>query len=93
MRALWHDILLAESDNCVNVEGNYYFPPQDVRMAYLQPSDTRTECSWKGTAHYYDVVTDSGRNPDAAWSYPNPFDAARHIAGHIAFWKGVEIQE
>jgi uncharacterized protein (DUF427 family) len=30
-------------------------------------------------------------NPNAAWFYPQPFDAAKQIAGHVAFWKGVEV--
>ena len=31
-------------------------------------------------------------NKDAAWYYPETKDAAKHIAGRIAFWKGVEIE-
>jgi uncharacterized protein (DUF427 family) len=32
------------------------------------------------------------RNADAAWFYPEPKDAAKEIAGHIAFWKGVRVE-
>jgi len=90
-RAIWHETILADSDKCVIVEGNYYFPPDSVNFGYLQPSETLTESGWKGTAHYYDVVLQDTRNTDAAWSYPEPKDAARRITGHVAFWKGVEI--
>ena len=38
------------------------------------------------------VVVDGALNKDAAWYYAAPKDAARHIAGHIAFWKGVEVR-
>jgi uncharacterized protein (DUF427 family) len=31
------------------------------------------------------------RNVDAAWYYANPKDAAKEIAGRIAFWKGVKV--
>ncbi|MBB5361386.1 uncharacterized protein (DUF427 family) [Deinococcus humi] len=31
------------------------------------------------------------RNPDAAWYYPQPKDAAQQIRDRVAFWKGVEI--
>jgi len=31
-------------------------------------------------------------NPAAAWYYPDPSPAARHITGRIAFWKGVKIE-
>ncbi|NPE29719.1 DUF427 domain-containing protein, partial [Methanococcoides sp. SA1] len=28
---------------------------------------------------------------DAAWSYPEPKEAAKEITGYVAFWKGVEV--
>jgi uncharacterized protein (DUF427 family) len=34
---------------------------------------------------------DGETNVDAAWYYPEPKDAAREIAGHVAFYKGVEV--
>jgi uncharacterized protein (DUF427 family) len=34
-----------------------------------------------------------GRNDDAAWFYPSPTDAAKEIADHVAFWKGVMVEE
>jgi uncharacterized protein (DUF427 family) len=30
-------------------------------------------------------------NPDAAWYYANPKDAAKEIAGRVAFGNGVQI--
>ena len=48
-------------------------------------------CPWKGTASYYDVVVGDAVNKDAAWYYPDTKDAAKHIAGRIAFWKGVKV--
>jgi uncharacterized protein (DUF427 family) len=30
-------------------------------------------------------------NPDAAWYYPQPKEAAAEITGYVAFWKGVEV--
>ena len=30
-------------------------------------------------------------NPDAAWYYPEPKDAAKNIKNYVAFWKEVEI--
>jgi uncharacterized protein (DUF427 family) len=91
-RATWNGAVLAESDEVEIVEGNVYFPPEAVRPEYLKPSDTHTVCSWKGTASYYTVVVDGLENPDAAWYYPEPLDAARHVEGRIAFWKGVTVE-
>lgn len=30
-------------------------------------------------------------NPDAAWYYPEPNEAAAEIRDHVAFYKGVEV--
>jgi len=36
---------------------------------------------------------DGAVNPDAAWYYPAPKDAAAQIKDHVAFWRGVEVSE
>ena len=36
-------------------------------------------CPWKGTASYYALEVDGQTNPDAAWYYPEPSDAAAQI--------------
>jgi uncharacterized protein (DUF427 family) len=38
------------------------------------------------------VVVDGEVNADAAWYYPEPKDAAKNIAGYIAFWRGVKVE-
>ena len=91
-KAIWNGQVLAESDETIVVEGNHYFPPTAVKQEFLQPSNTHTVCSWKGDCSYYDVVVDGMVNPDAAWYYPAPKEAAKKIAGYIAFWKGVRVQ-
>ena len=93
MRAIWNDTVLAESDDTVVVEGNHYFPHDSVNWEYFEPSDTHTTCPWKGVASYYSVVVDGQRNPDAAWVYPEPKPAASQIAGGLAFWHGVQVEE
>ena len=91
-RAVWNGAVLAESDRCVVVEGNQYFPPDAVRRDHLRPSATHTTCPWKGVASYYDVVVDGQVNRDAAWYYPEPKDAAKQIRDHVAFWRGVTVE-
>jgi uncharacterized protein (DUF427 family) len=92
VRATWNGAVLAESDRTVVVENNHYFPPDSIRKEYFKPSQTHTVCSWKGTASYYDLDVDGQVNRDAAWYYPTPLDAARQIAGHVAFWRGVKVE-
>ncbi len=91
-KATWEGTTIAESDNCVVVEGNQYFPPESVRKEYLKPVDKTTVCPWKGVANYYDIVIGEKRNPAAAWYYAAPLPAASNIRGHIAFWKGVRVE-
>lgn len=91
-KAIWKNTVLAESDQCVMVEGNHYFPLASVHREYLKPSDTHTVCPWKGKASYYTVEVNGERNPDAAWYYAEPSAAAREIKDHIAFWKGVRVE-
>ncbi len=92
-KATWNGATLAEAEAAKTrlVEGNVYFPPEAVNMAFFKPSDTHTFCPWKGTCSYYDVVVDGQVNKDAAWYYPRTKDAAKHIEGYIAFWKGVSV--
>ena len=93
--ATWNGKVVAQAPAGAveRVEGNVYFPSGAVKREYLQPSDTHTVCGWKGTASYYHVAVDGDVNRDAAWYYPEPKDAARNIAGYIAFWKGVTVTE
>ncbi|MCL6543414.1 MAG: DUF427 domain-containing protein [Roseiflexus sp.] len=91
-RAIWNGVVIAESDATIVVEGNHYFPPDSVNREYLRESDTHTICSWKGVASYYDIVVNDAVSRDAAWYYPEPKEAARRIAGYIAFWRGVKVE-
>ena len=90
-QAIWNGKILAESDDLVNIEGNQYFPVSSLNMEYFEESDTHTNCPWKGIASYYTVEVDGAKNPDAAWYYPTPSEAAMAIKDRVAFWKGVEI--
>jgi uncharacterized protein (DUF427 family) len=92
MRATWKGEVLAESDETVVVEGNHYFPADSINRERFRESGTHTECHWKGTASYYDVVVGGEVNKDAAWFYPEPKDAAKEIKDHVAFWRGVKVE-
>jgi uncharacterized protein (DUF427 family) len=93
MRAIWNGHVIAESDRTVAVENNHYFPPDSVRNEFLRESRHRSTCPWKGEAHYYNIVVGGDENKNAAWTYPEPKEAAEHIKNHVAFWKGVEVVE
>jgi uncharacterized protein (DUF427 family) len=90
--ARWNGAVIAQSNDTVVVEGNHYFPRDSVNTEYLTDSATTSVCGWKGTAQYHSLIVNGKTNADAAWYYPEPKDAAREIAGRIAFWKGVEVR-
>lgn len=93
MKAIWNDATIAESDKTIVIEGNHYFPPDEITTEHFQPSDTHTTCPWKGEASYYNVVVNGEVNKDAAWYYPEPKPAAAEIKDYVAFWKGVKVKE
>ena len=93
MKAIWNGEVIAESDNTVVVEGNHYFPHDSIRKEYYKESNTHTTCPWKGVASYYTVEVNGSENPDAAWFYPETSERAKGIKDHVAFWRGVKVEE
>jgi uncharacterized protein (DUF427 family) len=93
MKAIWENTLLAESNRTIVVEGNHYFPSDSIKREFFKASDTHSTCPWKGLASYYNVQVGEKVNPDAAWYYPEPKDAAKSIKDHVAFWRGVKVSE
>ncbi len=92
MKAIWHNEVIAESENTIVVEGNHYFPPESVSKDYLEASKKHTSCPWKGEASYFNLDVNGNKNEGAAWYYPEPKEAANKIKNYIAFWKGVQVK-
>ncbi len=90
MRVVRDDLILAESNDTIVIEGNHYFPSDAVNRDYLRKSDTHTTCPWKGQASYYTIFIGDKVETDAAWYYPEPKEAAKQIKDYVAFYKGVE---
>ncbi len=93
MKATWKGAVIAESDRTIFFDNNHYFPPESLADGCFVDSDTHSTCPWKGVASYKTVVVEGERNPDAAWFYPDPKDAAAEIRGHFAFWRGVDVHD
>ncbi len=92
VKAIWNGQVIAESGRTEVVEGNHYFPIEDVRQEFFKPSSHTSSCPWKGVARYYTVVVGGKQNQDAAWYYADPKPAAKNITGRVAFWKGVKVE-
>jgi len=93
MRAIMNETTIAESSDTIVIEDNHYFPPNSIKREFLRESTHRSTCPWKGEAHYYDVVVDGKESRNAAWYYPSPKEAAKEIAGYVAFWKRVQVTD
>ncbi len=92
-KATWNGAVIAESDTYETVEGNVYFPADAIKREHFEDSEHTTVCGWKGTASYYHVVVDGKQNANAAWYYADPKPEAKNITNHVAFWKGVQVEE
>ncbi len=93
MKAIWNNTVIAESDDTLVIENNHYFPAESIKAEYFKESQTHTTCPWKGVASYYTLDVDGQQNEDAAWYYPEVSELAKGIKGHVAFWKGVVVEE
>jgi uncharacterized protein (DUF427 family) len=86
------DLVLAETTSPVMVfetglPTRHYLNRTDVDFEHLRPSDTVTECPYKGrTSGYWSAETSEGLYPDLAWTYEFPVRQLLPIAGMIAFF-------
>jgi len=96
-QAIVDDTVIAESDETVKIEGNYYFPPDSVKNEFFsEPTELHTVCHWKGEASYRDVEVAGKTLKNIAWFYPKPDQAAIEKVGtdfsdYVAFYPQVKI--
>jgi uncharacterized protein (DUF427 family) len=93
MKAVWNGVVVAESNDTIEVEGNHYFPRRSVDMKQFSKSDYTTVCPWKGTASYLSVDAGGESRTNVGWYYQSPKEEAANIKDYVAFWRGVEVSE
>src|SRR5947209_6725721 len=64
----------------------YYFPPEDVRMDVLTPTDQHTHCPYKGEASYWTLKVGDKVSENGVWSYLDPYPEHPDIKGYLAFY-------
>lgn len=64
----------------------YYLPLTDVRMDLLRPSETQTQCPYKGTASYWHVAIGDVEHKDLVWTYRAPLPESQKVAGLACFY-------
>ena len=94
VRVTFADQVVADSTQAVRVEETghepvHYIPEQDLRFELLRPTEHHTYCPFKGDCSYWTLEVDGGkrRSENAVWGYPAPYDEARGLSGHYAFYK------
>ncbi len=93
-RLRFHDVILGETNQAIWVkEGGHpsrlYVPRADVAMNLLTPSSRTSHCPLKGEARYYSV----GAAHNVIWSYETPKSAALAIAGYLAFYPEITVEQ
>ena len=91
VKAIWNNVVLAESDATVMLGRECYFPIASVRVEHLVKNGKTVFCAAKGYGDYYDVVGDGKTLVDGAWIYPHPYWEAEEVKGMVSFCGEVEI--
>lgn len=84
MQAIWNNTVVAESDDTVLVEGNYYFPESSLKREFITFSNHKTSCAWKGQASYYSLLVNASSIPTPCGSVPTQSPRLRWCA---AVWR------
>jgi uncharacterized protein (DUF427 family) len=64
----------------------YYIPREDLHHELLMPTDTQTECPFKGQAGYFTATVDDHVYDDVAWYYDEPLPEVAAIKGMVSFY-------
>jgi len=70
-RAVFHDVVIAESDDVRVVQAMTYFARTSVKPDVLVESATTSRCFWKGKARYWDVAVQTPPEPTPRSSTTN----------------------
>lgn len=93
VRITFNGEVIADTRDAIKLEESgyppvFYVPRADVKMQFLERTDRRTHCPFKGDASYYSLSSGGRTEPNAAWSYEQPYDEVSVIRERLAFYPG-----
>jgi uncharacterized protein (DUF427 family) len=91
VRAAFHNHVIGDTlDAVILHEASYpkvyYFPKEDVEMAFLGQTEHRSYCPYKGDASYWTINMDGELAENAVWAYEDPYPSVYPIRGRVAFY-------
>ena len=93
MKAIWHEQVIADSTQTLDVQGYTYFPRAAVRMDLLKAVPRAgSDLACPHGVQFYDVAAAGVRSERAAWSYEAPQAAMKSVDHWIGFWKDVVVK-
>lgn len=98
VRVLFEGHEIADSDDVLVLQEAsyppvYYFPRDDVQMAFLRRTEKVTHCPYKGDANYFTIYRDARLIENAVWTYEEPYPSVGQISARVAFYpEHVEFQ-
>ena len=94
MRVTFGGQIVADTMHAVRCEETghepvHYVPENDVHLELMRPTGHKTYCPFKGDCSYWTIEIGGGkeRAENAVWGYRAPYDEAKGLAGHYAFYK------
>ena len=92
VRVTFGGMVIADSKSALRVEETghgpvHYVPEKDVRLDLMRPTEHKTYCPFKGDCSYWTIEATGGKSENAVWGYRAPYDEARGLAGHYAFYQ------
>ena len=92
MKAMVDGQVVADSNDVIECKGYQYFPPDSVRVDWLERVEkTADDCACPHGVQFYDVVVGGTRHNRAAWCYEAPRPEMRQVDGRFGFWQDVEV--
>ena len=97
LSAVFNGATVAESEAALVLEETgcpprIYFPPQDLHREFLERTNHKSHCPWKGDAAYWTLTVGGKTLENAAWAYPEPLAELAAIKDYLSFYEDVTVE-